>query len=90
MTMLKGTVQAYSLTTGLVTVEIVGGSQGSVMDVAAANHLNAAHLVAGKRCFVVLHEDSNPRDGVVVAVYDDLAATINADIQVGIGRSAWL
>jgi hypothetical protein len=86
---LKGTVKAYDASTGLVSVEIVGG-RGGVMDVAAGNHLTGAHLVVDKRCLVVLHDGANARDGVVVAVYDELAATINADVQIGVGRSSWL
>ncbi len=68
----KGIVRGYEAGTGLVSVELVG-SHPSFVQVPAGAHLGAVNLVDGRRCAVVFFDESNARDGLVVATYDVVA-----------------
>jgi len=71
----KGIVRAYDTATGLVTVEMVG-SHPYYVDLPAATHLKAQVLKDGKRCLVIMFDETNPDDGLVVATYDEVATLI--------------
>jgi hypothetical protein len=77
MSFSKGVIHAYDAASGLALVELVG-SHPSYVQIPAATHLDAGALVDGRRCAVLFFDDSNPRDGVVIALYDTTADVVNA------------
>jgi len=66
---LWGTVRAFNSTLYTATVQVDGSLSVWLEGVPVARGIPAAEVVPGRRCLIVLAEPTNPRDGVLVAVF---------------------
>ncbi|HXG42144.1 MAG TPA: hypothetical protein VNL95_05395 [Dehalococcoidia bacterium] len=70
MELLKGVVRAFDGATYLATVQLAGSLAVWLEGVPVARSVPAAQVMAGRRCVVLFFDEANPRDAVVLAVYD--------------------
>ena len=65
----RGTIKSFDSDAYMATIQIAGSLSVWLVDVPVARNIPVAEMVAGRTCAVILFDGSNPKDGVVVAVY---------------------
>ncbi len=65
----KGVLKSFDSNSYLATVQISGSLSVWLEGVPVARNIPSAEMVSGRRCAVIFFDASNPKDGVVVAVY---------------------
>ncbi len=69
MTVLWGTVRAFNAATYTATVQVDGSLSVWLEGVPVARNIPASEMASGRRCLLLLADPANPRDGVLVAVF---------------------
>ena len=65
----KGVLKDFDSVNYLATVQISGSLAVWLQGVPVARNIPSAEMVAGRKCAVIFFDASNPKDGVVTAVY---------------------
>jgi hypothetical protein len=65
----KGTVKGFDAGSYTATVQVVGSLSVWLEGVPVARNIPSAEMVAGRTCAILFFDPSNPKDGVVVAVW---------------------
>ena len=65
----KGVVKGFDSVNYLATVQISGSLSVWLEGVPVARNIPVAEMVNGRSCAVLFFDPSNPKDGVVTAVY---------------------
>lgn len=65
----KAEVKAFDANSYTATVQVAGSLSVWLEGVPVARNIPAAEMVAGRTCAVLFFDPSNPKDGVVLAVY---------------------
>ena len=65
----RGVLRSFDSGAYTATIQIAGSLSVWLQDVPVARNIPSAEMVAGRSCAVILFDSSNPKDGVVVAVY---------------------
>ena len=65
----KAVLKDFDSVSYLATVQIAGSLSVWLQGVPVARNIPAAEMVTGRNCAVLFFDSSNPKDGVVIAVY---------------------
>jgi len=65
----KGTVKGFDSGSYTATVQVVGSLSVWLEGVPVARNIPSAEMVTSRTCAVLFFDPSNPKDGVVVAVW---------------------
>jgi len=65
----KGTVKGFEAGSYTATVQVMGSLSVWLEGVPVARNIPSAEMVTGRACAVLFFDPSNPKDGVVVAVW---------------------
>lgn len=65
----KAVLKGFDAGAYLATVQISGSLSVWLQGVPVARNIPAAEMITGRNCAVIFFDPSNPKDGVVVAVY---------------------
>lgn len=69
MTLRKGTLKDFDAATYTATVQLEGSLTVWLAGLVVARNIAASEMVVGRRCAVAFFSESDPQDGVVIAVY---------------------
>ena len=69
MSVRRGEVKSFDSGAYTATVQIAGSLSVWLADVPVARNIPTGEMTAGRRCAVLLFDESNPQDAVVIAVY---------------------
>ncbi len=69
-TIVRGVIKAFDAGSYQATVLIEGATQQNVTGIPVNRGLASAAVVVGRRAALLIFDETNPRDGVVLAVYD--------------------
>jgi len=65
----KAEVKAFDSGTYTATVQVAGSLSVWLEGVPVARNIPAGEMITGRSCAVLFFDPSNPKDGVVLAVY---------------------
>ncbi len=65
----KGVIKGFNSASYLATVQISGSLSVWLEGVPVARNIPSGQMVTGRNCAVLFFDPSNPKDGVVTAVY---------------------
>jgi hypothetical protein len=65
----KGTVKGFDAGSYTATVQVVGSLSVWLKGVPVARNVPSAEMGTGRTCAILFFDPSNPKDGVVVAVW---------------------
>lgn len=65
----KGMVKGFDAGSYTATVQVMGSLSVWLEGVPVARNISSADMVTGRTCAVLFFDPSNPKDGVVVAVW---------------------
>ncbi|MCH9036376.1 MAG: hypothetical protein IH860_03520 [Chloroflexi bacterium] len=65
----KAVLKGFDAGAYLATVQISGSLSVWLQGVPVARNIPTAEMITGRNCAVIFFDPSNPKDGVVVAVY---------------------
>jgi len=65
----KGMVKGFDAGGYTATVQVMGSLSVWLEGVPVARNIPAAEMVTGRTCAILFFDPSNPKDGVVVAVW---------------------
>jgi hypothetical protein len=68
-TLRRATLRSFDPVTYTATVQIAGSLAAYLAGLPVASEIEVQSAVPGARCLVCFFDDSNPQDGLVVAVY---------------------
>lgn len=66
----RGILKAFDAPTYQATVLVLGATQQNVSGLPVNRGLAETALVVGRRVALLMFDETNPRDGVVLAVYE--------------------
>ena len=66
---LKGTLRTFDGVAYTATVQVEGSQGVWIHDVPVSRGLAAGEMLVGRKVSLLLFDDSNPKDGVISAVY---------------------
>jgi hypothetical protein len=65
----KAVLKGFDTGAYLATIQISGSLSVWLQGVPVARNIPTAEMITGRNCAVIFFDPSNPKDGVVVAVY---------------------
>jgi len=65
----KAILKSFDANSYTATVQVAGSLSSWLEDVPVSRAIPAAEMIAGRACALLLHDPSNPRDSVIVAVW---------------------
>ena len=65
----KAVLKGFDTGAYLATIQISGSLSVWLQGVPVARNIPTAEMITGRSCAVIFFDPSNPKDGVVVAVY---------------------
>jgi len=69
MVVRRGTLKAFDSASYTATVQVAGSLAVWLEGVPVAWNIAATEMVAGRRCALIFFSETDPKDGVLVAVY---------------------
>ncbi|MCS7276932.1 MAG: hypothetical protein NZ695_07965 [Dehalococcoidia bacterium] len=70
MELVKGVVRGFDSASYRATVQLAGSLAVWLEGVPVARNIPAAQVTVGRGCVVLFFDEANPRDAVVLAVYE--------------------
>jgi hypothetical protein len=70
MRLKKATLKSYDSSNHTATVQMVGSYKVYLEDITVAGNIAAAEMTAGRKTAVLFFDEHNPKEAVVIAVYD--------------------
>ena len=65
----KGTIKDFDSGSYTATVQVAGSLSVWLEGVPVARNIPSAEMVGGRACAILFFDPSNPKDGVVIAVW---------------------
>jgi hypothetical protein len=69
MSLKKGILKSFNSGSYTATIQLSGSYKVYLEDVTVARNIPSAEMTAGRKLAVVLFDENNPKEAVVVAVY---------------------
>lgn len=69
MDVLRGIIQSFDSSTWLASVQLIESAGNYLSNVQVSKALMATDIVVGDYCGVLFHDDLNPADAIIIAVY---------------------
>ena len=66
----KGLLKSFNSTNYTATVMLSGSYKTPIERVTVARNIPSAAMIGGKRVAVLFNDEYNPKDAVIIAVYD--------------------
>jgi len=65
----RGVIKAFDSGTYKATVQMAGSLSVWLADVVVARNIPSGEMAVGRNCALVFFDETNPKDGVLMAVY---------------------
>lgn len=70
MRLKKATLKSFDSGNHTATVQMAGSYKVYLEDIAVAGNIAAAEMTAGRKMAVLFFDEHNPKEAIVIAVYD--------------------
>jgi len=70
MKLRKAVLRSFNSTDYTATVQLAGSYKVYLEDIAVARNLSAAEMTPGRKTAVLFFDEHNPKEAVVIAVYN--------------------